>query len=329
VDSRRRRSGRCGRLLFVPTPRTLAHPRLLLRPGLHVLRRSSGELQVGLDPRHAVVLDDDAEARALLDRLRTGATDADPSARDRELLRLLADSGLLVDADTLLPLIPTGAPTPAGAAPRTDVAALAAVAGAQAAPMLELRAAGDVELVHSGNPLSRALVEQLGSLLTAVGVHPRAPVRSPGTGCGATLAVLVTVGEPEREYVDGWVREGTPHLLLRFTEGHATLGPYVVPGRTACLRCVDAHHTDTDPAWPLLVRQYAAASARTRDDTVPEPVDTLLAALAVAWTAREVTSALEGRGPGSLSTTIRLDPHLTALETQAWSRHPGCGCAWA
>ena len=41
-----------------------------------------------------------------------------------------------------------------------------------------------------------------------------------------------------------------------------SIGPFVVPGETACLRCVDAHCTDADPSWPLLVRQYAAASSR-------------------------------------------------------------------
>ena len=80
------------------------------------------------------------------------------------------------------------------------------------------------------------------------------PVRPPDCG------VLVGVGEPDRELLDAWTRAGTPYLLVRLTEGRAVVGPFVVPGTTACLRCLDAHHTDADPAWPLLVRQYAAAS---------------------------------------------------------------------
>lgn len=313
------------------TPRPVSHPRLLLRPGTHLLRRGRDELQVGLDPRQAVVLDDDPEVRALLGRLRTGATDGEPSARERETLALLGDSDLLVDADALLPLIPTAPPTRPRAprVPRPDVAALAAVAGTDTARLLECRAAGEVELVHCGSSLSLPVAEQLGTLLAGAGLRPRPPRAAPATGHDAALGVLVAVGEPLRELMDGWVRAGTPHLLLRFTEGHATVGPYVVPGGTACLRCLDAHHTDADPAWPLLVAQYAAAAARERDDTVPEPVDSLLAALAVAWTAREAASSLEGRQPGSLSTTIRLDPHLTSLETQTWARHPACGCSWA
>jgi bacteriocin biosynthesis cyclodehydratase domain-containing protein len=136
------------------------------------------------------------------------------------------------------------------------------------------------------------------------------------------------VGEPEREQLDAWMRAGVPHLLLRLTEGHALIGPFVLPGQTACVRCLDAHHTDVDPAWPLLVTQQAAAVTRVREDTVPEPVDVLLATLAASWVARDLVSHVEGRPFSTTSTTIRLDPHLTALETHCWPRHPACGCAW-
>jgi hypothetical protein len=102
----------------------------------------------------------------------------------------------------------------------------------------------------------------------------------------------------------------------------------VVPGRTACLRCIDAHHTDADPAWPLLVRQYAAACRRDRADGTPEPVDPLLATLAVAWAARDLTAYADGGRPSTWSTTVTLDARPDRLETQAWLRHPGCGCSW-
>lgn len=125
------------------------------------------------------------------------------------------------------------------------------------------------------------------------------------------------------------MRAGTPHLLVRLTEGSAVLGPFVVPGRTACLRCLDAHHTDVDASWPLLVRQYATASATDRADGVPEPVDSLLAGLALAWAGRDLASYAEGSRPSTWSTTIRLDAELTSIETRSWLRHPECGCGWA
>ena len=104
------------------------------------------------------------------------------------------------------------------------------------------------------------------------------------------------------------MRDQTPYVLVRLTEGRAVVGPFVVPGRTACLRCLDAHHTDADPEWPLLVRQYADATRHDRADGVPEPVDPALAALAVAWAARDVTTYADGGRPSTWSGTLTLRP---------------------
>ena len=99
------------------------------------------------------------------------------------------------------------------------------------------------------------------------------------------------------------------------------VGPFVAPGTTACLRCVDAHCTDADPAWPLLVRQYAAASARDRADGVPEPVDPLLASLALAWAARDLACYVDGGRPSTWSATVTLHPR----PDHVWRPAPGCG----
>jgi bacteriocin biosynthesis cyclodehydratase domain-containing protein len=303
-----------------------------------VLRRSATELQVGLDPARAVVLPDRPEVRAVLDALCSpGRPTGQQEGYDGRTLELLADSGLLVDADLLLPL----APAPPGGEPgasrvsRADVAALAAHAGDRAAALLASRAAAEVDVASVGSAEAATVVTALVGLLTAAGLRPRVlphgqppperPVDAPDGGCSG---VLVSVGEPAREDLDGWMRTGTPHLVVRLTEGSAVIGPFVLPGETACLRCVDAHHTDLDPAWPLLVTQQAAAVGRVREDTLPEPVDTLLATLATAWAARDLVTRAEGHRPATASTTVRLDPHVTSLETHRWPRHPACGCAW-
>lgn len=306
----------------------------MLRPGTHVLRRSATELQVGLDPRRAVVLPDRPEVRALLAGLSSPATARTESEYGGPTLALLADSGLLVDADLLLPLAPLDPVRARASAPRVsraDVAALAAEAGDRVGDLLRARAQARVEVVTCGSPEAEAVATSVAAMLSQAGVEahlvprgqgPGEPVEAPLTG------LVVAVGEPPREVVDDWMRTGTPHLLLRLAEGHAVVGPFVLPGETACLRCVDAHMTDVDPAWPLLVTQYASAVTRVREDTVPEPVDALLATLACAWVAREIVSHVEGSSPATISTTVRLDPRLTELETQCWPRHPECGCTW-
>ena len=144
----------------------------------------------------------------------------------------------------------------------------------------------------------------------------------------AGVVLVAGVGEPDRELLDPYVRDGVPHLVLRVTEGDAVVGPFVDPGITACLRCVDAHHATSDSRWPLLVAQQAARTSRLRDDAVPEPADPALAQLAVAWAARDLLSHAAGRTPASWSATIRLPPDLAEAEAVAWLRHPTCGCSW-
>jgi bacteriocin biosynthesis cyclodehydratase domain-containing protein len=344
VDDRRRGQAGSGRLWRVqttaPSPTHSLRPRRLgLRPGVHVLRRDAEHLQVGLDPVRAVVLPDTDAVRALLGALTDPAARVGEHEYDGPTLAVLAESGLLVDTDTLLPLVPAAPaadrPAPAPGPPRAGVAALAAQDGDAAGALLAARGRMQVEVLTTGSAEAPVVTSSLTALLSLSGVPHRTaagPAAVPETDpptCAPTTGLLVAVGEPARELLDPWVRAGVPHLLLRLVEGHAVVGPFVLPGETACLRCVDAHHTDVDPAWPLLVAQYATAVERPRQDTVPEPVDPVLAALATAWAARELVSHAEGRRPPTASTTVRLDPHLTAVETHCWPRHPACGCTWA
>lgn len=309
---------------------------------MHVLRRDAATLQVGLDPARAVVLPDTPAVRELLGSLRSPASVTTGGSYDAGTLDVLTRSGLLVDADRVLPLMPLLDDAERGLPTRAGVAAVAAEAGDGAADLLARRAATQVEVLGCGGTEVAPVVDTVTALLGIAGVPAR--TAPPSTARGAdrpvaagtatagtdgTVGLVVAVGEPARELLDPWLRAGTPHLLLRLVEGHALVGPFVDPGTTACLRCVDAHHTDADPAWPLLVAQYAAAVGRPRDDTLPEPVDPALATLAAAWAARELVSHTEGRVPATSSTTVRLDAHLTCLETHCWPRHPACGCAWA
>ena len=47
-------------------------------------------------------------------------------------------------------------------------------------------------------------------------------------------------------------RDDAPHLPLVFTASGAEVGPLVLPGRSACLACLDSHRTAADSAWPVL-----------------------------------------------------------------------------
>ena len=299
-----------------------------------MLRRDSAEFQIGLDPRRAVILPADDDIRGCLKRLATSADESQFTGdRDAETLGLLAANDLLLDGDRLRPLMPTAqptAPTTRGrrkqaAVSRFDVAAVAREDGDDATRLLERRAGSRVRLSTFGDAAGEAPAADLRRLVGEAGLGV---VGSGSTAGPSDIGILVGVGEPRRERADSWIRDGTAHLVVRLTEGHALVGPFVAPGKTACLRCIDAHHTDADSSWPLLVEQYARLTSLDRADGVPEPVDTLLASVAVAWAARDVASYAEGRRPSCWSTTIRFDAHLTAVESRPWLRHPACGCAW-
>ena len=89
-------------------------------------------------------------------------------------------------------------------------------------------------------------------------------------------------------------------------DGGAVLGPFVVPGVTACLRCVDAHQSLLDPDHVAVTSRYLRATAVPRDDGVPDVADVALLALALTWAARDVVAHLAGREPATFSRTIRF-----------------------
>lgn len=306
--------------------------RPVLLPGCHVLRRSQSEIQLGLDPRHAVVLPDLPSVRKCL-RLLAVCAEEQEYGDAAGTLALLAERGLVLDAAALQPA-------------SHQVAALARCSGGATREQWASRERVLIDAHAFGGELGERVARDLVRMLDEVGLRTRTrpsasgaarvtratprPAARPGTRSSERLVgVLIGVGEPRRELLDDWMRDGVPHLLVRLSEGSAAIGPFVVPGETACVRCLDAHHTDADQRWPLLVAQYADRAEVPRSDGVLEPMDGLLTALAVAWAARDVTSHAEGRRPSTWSTTIRLDPELTDLESRQWWRHPECGCGWA
>ena len=295
-----------------------ARVRPLLLPGAHPLRRHDGRLQVGLDPGSAVIFPPDDAMPAAVRGL-----DGSPVPEDSAAVALLAEAGLLVDERCVVPLLgATASPAEAAA-----VAALVRAHGDRAVEANEGRRRRGIHVVGfgtAGDHLTARITGLLGD--AGLGAVPSETVSTPEAS--PALGLLVGVGEPERELVDDWMRRRQPHLVVRLTEGTARVGPYVAPGETACLRCIDAHHADADPTWPLLVRQYAAASRRPRHDGTPEPVDPLLATVALAWAARDAATWAEGARPSLWSTVLSLDPALREVESRCWTRHPGCGCSW-
>jgi len=183
--------------------------------------------------------------------------------------------------------------------------------------LLEPRRAGppprsSVGLVSCGLDLG-----PLASMLDVDGV----PLTSPGEAAAvADVYVIASAAPLPRSSLDLWVADGTPHLPISGTgrPGQLRVGPFVEPGASACLRCVDAHESAHDPRRPLIIEQLSALPAA--------PVSPSTRLLALAWAAQDVARFLRGEQPGTWSTTVELGGATPEIRT--WARHPHCGCSW-
>lgn len=273
-----------------------------LRPGVRVVRRDDARLQVGFRPSQRVLLPATPPVLELLGALAEGVRPDPDSPVVRRWARVLLEHDLVVDRDRVARLMESGLP-------RTVVAAALAQCGGAADERLAARAAARVGLEAPGP--WRTVVDGLLAEAGLRGAGPHEPV---------TVLLLVSAGgELPRPRLDDLMRSGQPHLVVTNLAGRVRIGPFVVPGVTACLRCVDAHASDRDPGHALVVEQHGPLEA--------EPCDPLLVRLALAHAVRDLASYVEGDLPATWSATVPVEPDLR-LRRQEWARHPRCGCAW-
>jgi hypothetical protein len=136
----------------------------------------------------------------------------------------------------------------------------------------------------------------------------------------ATL--VVTLGEPRRRVSDRLVRGDVGHLWLAVLPAAVRIGPFVEPGRTACLRCVDARLGERDSRRATVLHQL--------DELPVAPYavwDPCLLDLGIAWAVRDVQRRLDGELPALRSATVTVTADLEVTRHD-WLRHPHCGCAW-
>jgi hypothetical protein len=155
------------------------------------------------------------------------------------------------------------------------------------------------------------------------------------------LVVLVEHGAADARRAETFSSEDIPLLSVVVREASAVVGPLVLPGHSACLRCLDLHRTDLDAAWPVVMAQLT----EHRDDRpgVPErhAEETVSAGLVASLAALQVLHHLDGLptvgghddapAVGTPATvgatlTVQLPDGLTTL--QDWQPHTECGCRW-
>ena len=142
----------------------------------------------------------------------------------------------------------------------------------------------------------------------------QAPVTRPD------LVVLVGVTDPE--LAARLMRERIPHLAASPSEAIGVVGPLVLPGRSACLRCLDLARTDRDPAWPLILAQLAG-----RQPDPPACDASLAAAVAAQAAAQALAFTDRPDQPGPVTNgTLELVLPGWQWRRRTWPPHPDCTC---
>jgi hypothetical protein len=139
------------------------------------------------------------------------------------------------------------------------------------------------------------------------------------------VVVVVAEGRAPRWAGTPWQARGIPHLPVVVGTDRVVVGPLVLPGRTACLRCAE-------DAWPgsrsVGVRAGAGAGAAAGGGAGAGggdvPVGTVVLACAVA-TVTILTTLRGDASLGGISTEIGLSD--VTLAHRLWNVRPDCGCA--
>lgn len=240
---------------------------LRLAPSLPPLWRTASSVQLGAD---AVARIDDITGwqEQLLDALIDGIPDAmllplavAYGAPAAEVPAFLARIGRALSAQPATPL-PVRVELPADLGATDAEALLAALRGSDL----------DIESVTAWH---------------ADDLAPGAPV----------IAVAQHLLDPRR--AARLMAADVTHLPVQLAGDRVTVGPLVVPGRSACLACVHAHRSDADPTWPVLAAQLLGRAPVTTDRALLIEAGLLVARLvrtgAVTPSNSVTVSAASGR----------------------------------
>jgi hypothetical protein len=173
---------------------------------------------------------------------------------------------------------------------------------------------GGISAADEGRPRALAAADAVRR------ANPLTDLRPLPVGAVADLVVLARPWAASDPLVAGLQRAGVPHLVATVRGETGVVGPLVVPGSTACLRCADLHRRDADPRWPLLAGQLTSGEAPASGAALTCLLTAVVAAVqALAW--------LDGAGaPVTLEGTLELRPPELLPRRREWGPHPSCGC---
>jgi hypothetical protein len=134
--------------------------------------------------------------------------------------------------------------------------------------------------------------------------------------------LVVLVDTYDRDLPATLVRDRVPHLAATASEAIGVVGPLVLPGRSACLRCLDLTRADRDPAWPVILAQLAHGGAN------PPACDAVLATAVAAQVTAQALVFLDLGTPAAAVTNGTLELVLPGWQwrRRTWQPHNRCDC---
>ena len=149
---------------------------------------------------------------------------------------------------------------------------------------------------------------------------PEVDTRAPAPDDEPDLVLLATDEPVDHQRHEALHRRAQPHLVVGVGPDSCVIGPLVVPGRTACLRCADLHRLDRDPAWTALAVQLSSPPPHGRTGEVA------LAVIAAGVASMQALAFLDGEVPASVDGTLEMHPPDWRLRRRSWPPHPDCRC---
>ncbi|GAB7050172.1 hypothetical protein JCM9534A_52980 [Catenuloplanes indicus JCM 9534] len=136
----------------------------------------------------------------------------------------------------------------------------------------------------------------------------------------ATLVIQLGLDRPAPVLAAGFAQRRQAHLLVGARDGTMVIGPLVPAAGVPCLRCLDLHRRDRDPAWPALAAQLVP---RPGDDPPAGGAATVLAA--AAYAAEQVLAHLDGGIPETVGAATEI-AGPSRMRRRRWTQHPSCDC---
>jgi bacteriocin biosynthesis cyclodehydratase domain-containing protein len=177
---------------------------------------------------------------------------------------------------------------------------------------------GAVAAADLGRPRAQAVLAAVRRIAPSARVRVGSPRRRPD------LAVLTDALHPDPQQHQDLASRGVPQLVVRVTDEIGLVGPLVLPGRSACLRCLDLHRAAADPCWPTVAARLAGWVGSAGPATV-----VATAALAVEQALLAVDAVFGAEPPPALDGVLELDLRRGGLRRRRCAPHPDCRCGAA